>query len=160
MKIKMYFLLLISAFLFYACSSDPEEKDPTALELLAGTYQTPWLQIDNGNGIVTIEIDSSYLDLNSNYTYSLFIRATLSNSDSVIQIDQTGTFEIPQSKYDKYVDQTIPIETLDGKIMFYPEGKNPWGADFSFSFEMFNLKDNIKIEEVTFSNLLWIKLVD
>ena len=75
----------------------------------------------------------------------------------MIFIQQNGTFEITQSKYDKYVDQTIPIETLEGKIMFYPVNKNPWEINFSLTFEMLNFIGSIIIEEISISYILWFK---
>ena len=158
MKIKEYILLIFYVLLFSTCSSDPEEKVPTALEFLAGVYQSPWIQVNQGNRIVTIEVnDSSILNLKSDNNYTLLIKATIPNSDSVIFIQQNGTFEITQSKYDKYVDQTIPIETLEGKIMFYPVNKNPWEINFSLTFEMLNFSGYIIIEEISISYILWFK---
>ena len=140
MKKQLYIIinLILSAFYLNSCGVEPE-KDPALMELMVGKYHSGFEVVKGLEiiGYLDTEGSTHQLTINSDYTFTLFIKGTHPKVlDSTIIIDQKGTFEIPYSRFDPKTNcQSYFCEdpSYVGDIMFYVENEKLWGGRFECS---------------------------
>jgi hypothetical protein len=121
MKNSLYLLLLLSTFLFTACSDDEPEPEPTFLEMSAGVWEGTFEGPDNGTWQLTLQKDGSLTG---------FIR-----SENIPGIDFPGTGSLqPNGDMKAVLDLSVAGSDakaeLNGKVV----GDNITGTWFNEAF--------------------------